>query len=140
MASGMPTEAVTLCQCDSGVVAVHDGGVCYPEKGNMEEVRKRYCKADVWFLQLDGINAAMLVYLARSPLIQGVLEDLRTEEPGRRCSYIQLFAIDIAQRAVVLEALRETGNWRADLVSLSRELAAIAESEVTFEKQLNSSS
>lgn len=84
MTEDMPIQTVTICQCVGGVAALRDGGLCLPERGNLEEVATRYCKDDVWFLELVGANAAMLVFLAKSPLIQERLECLRKREPGRR--------------------------------------------------------
>lgn len=131
----MLTRSVAICQCDGGVVAVRDNGPCLPEQGNLEEVTKRYGEDDVWFLELVDVTAAMLVFLGKSPFIQEAVECLRMREPGRRCLYSQLLAKEIAQRAAVLEALRESGNWRADIVSVNPELALVADTGMIYEEE-----
>lgn len=50
-------QAVTICLCDGGVVAIHDGGPCLPEQGSLEEVTKRYGKDDIWFLEFVNVSS-----------------------------------------------------------------------------------
>lgn len=125
---------LTICQCDGGVVAVYDGDRCLPERGSLEEVAERYGD-DVWFLKLVDITPAMLVFLVKSPIIQETLECLRTREPSRECSYSQLLAKENAEKLATLEALRGSGNWRTDIVSLNRELALIADTGIIYEEE-----
>lgn len=129
-------QAVTICQCDRGIVSVRDGGPCLPEQGSLEEVAKRYSEADIWFLEFVDVTPAMLVLLVKSPFIHEALECLRTRESGRRqCSSSQLLAMENTQKLVVLETLRGSGNWRRDAFSLSQDLACIAGTGMIYEEE-----
>lgn len=85
---------------------------------------KLYKEEDLWFLEFADVITATLIFLGKSPFIQETLECLRTREPGRRYTYSQLLAKEIAQKIVVLQTIegRESADLCTHLSSVSQEL------------------
>ncbi|KAJ9130206.1 hypothetical protein NKR23_g12302 [Pleurostoma richardsiae] len=127
-------QTVILCQCVDGTVAVREDG-CFPEAGSMNEAAQLYGD-NVWFVRFVDMTAAMLVWLAKFRTFQEVLGSLCSRAmDGPRYSYIQLLAIEVAEKLAILKTMRRTydTDWHLDIVPMLHELARISDRGAIYE-------